>query len=291
MQRLLIVGCGDVMRRALPWLCRRFRVYALARSAEQAAILRSLGAIPLQGDLDRATSLRRLAGLAHRVIHSAPPAASGNDDPRTRRLLAALARGAILPRTLVYISTTGVYGNSAGAWIDESAPLRPESPRALRRVAAEQRLRQFGRRHRCRVALLRAPGIYAEERLPLARLRAGTPALIEADDGYSNHIHADDLARAACLALFRGRGGRAFNIVDDSRWKMGEWFDQVADAAGLPHPPRLPREAAQQAVDPALWSFMRESRRLRNGRMKRELKLRLAHPTPTATLQRLRAAR
>lgn len=288
-RRLLIVGCGDVARRALPWLTRRFRVMALCRSGEQAASLRALGVVPIIGDLDRPATLRRLAGLADYLLHSAPPPAEGHGDPRSKRLAAALARGAILPRGVAYISTTGVYGDCAGARFDESRPPRPESPRALRRVAAERVLRDFGRRNRCRVAIVRAPGIYARDRLPLERLHKGTPALSAGDDGFSNHIHADDLAMAAALSLWRGRPGRVYHACDDSEWTMGEWFDRVADAAGLARPPRLPRDEIVRQVSPALWSFMRESRRLINARLKRELRLRLRQPTPEALLAELRA--
>ncbi|WP_245794151.1 SDR family oxidoreductase [Chitinimonas taiwanensis] len=289
-RRLLIVGCGDVVERALPWLTRRFRVYAICRSAERATQLRALGVLPVRADLDQPTSLQRLAGLADVVLHSAPPATDQAGDPRTHRLLAALARGAILPRSLVYISTTGVYGDCAGAYLDETRPCRPESDRAQRRVAAEVDLRAFGRRSQCSVSVLRAPGIYAANRLPLERVRKATPALEADSDGYSNHIHADDLAMACCLALFRGKPGRVYHACDDSEWKMGEWFDKVADAHGLARPPRLPYAQMQAQASPALWSFMRESRRLSNTRLKRELGLRLRYPTPDTLLDQLRSS-
>ena len=286
-RRLLIVGCGDVMQRALPWLTARFRVYALCRSTEQAQRLRSQGVVPVRGDLDQRHSLQRLAGLAEYVLHSAPPPNTGNNDPRSMRLAAMLAQGAILPRGLCYISTSGVYGDCGGALLTESQPCRPESARAWRRVAAETLLRCFGQRSACRVSILRAPGIYAADRLPLERLHKGTAALRPEDDGYSNHIHADDLAHAACLALFHGRQGRVYHACDDSRWKMGEWFDKVADTYRLPRPPRLSRAEAEQQVSPALWSFMRESRQLSNQRLTRELRLRLSYPTPQTLLDRL----
>jgi nucleoside-diphosphate-sugar epimerase len=138
-------------------------------------------------------------------------------------------------------------------------------------------------------SVLRVPGIYAHDRLPLERLRAGSPALAPDDDVFTNHIHADDLARIAIAALFRGRRGRTYNTVDDSHLKMGDYFDAVADAFELPRPPRLPREQLKAAVSPMMYSFMAESRRLRNDRMKRELRVRLAWPTVAATLAGLRA--
>jgi nucleoside-diphosphate-sugar epimerase len=201
-------------------------------------------------------------------------------------LIASLRRASILPRGVAYISTTGVYGDAAGAFIDETQPIRPLSDRAVRRADAEGQLRHWGR-HGTRVALLRAPGIYAANRLPVDRIQTGTPAILDAEDSYSNHIHADDLAMAAALSLFRGNAQRTYNVCDQSRWKMGEWFDRVADACGLARPPRLSRAEAKVRVSPALWSFMRESRQLDHTRLRFELRIRLRYPTPEVLLTAL----
>jgi nucleoside-diphosphate-sugar epimerase len=272
--RLLIVGCGDVGMRLLPLVRERFRVFALTSQPARRAELRAAGAIPIVADLDRPETLKRLTGLAQRVVHLAPPPRQGALDLRTRNLTAILPEGA----HVVYISTSGVYGNRGGALIDEAAPRAARNARAQRRVDAEQVLRAWAVAGKGRVAILRAPGIYAAERLPLERLRQGTPALAAQDDVYTNHIHADDLARLALLALFRAKPGRAYNASDDSRLKMGEYFDLVADAFGLPRAPRLPRAELEQAVSPMLLSFMSESRRLDNGRIRRELRAGLRYP-------------
>jgi nucleoside-diphosphate-sugar epimerase len=279
-RRLLIVGCGDVVRRALPALLRRWRVYALVRAVDPS--LGALGVTQIRGDLDQPASLRRLAGLAHAVLHSAPPPGAGNGDLRTQRLLAALSSAASLPRRMVYISTTGVYGDCAGALVPETRPLAAATPRGQRRVAAEGLLRGIGRGGGMRVSLLRAPGIYAAGRLPLDRIRRGDPVLNAASDVYTNHIHADDLARACVAALERGRANRAYNISDDSALLMGDWFDRLADAFSLPRSPRATRAEVKTRLSPMLLSFMGESRRLDNTRMKRELKLRLRYPTVDA---------
>lgn len=277
MQRLLIVGCGDVVRRVLPQLLRRWRVYVLVRRHD--IELERPGLTQIIGDLDQATTLRRLAGLADAVIHAAPPAASGAADPRTARLLASLGRRGSLPRSLVYISTTGVYGDCGGAWINETRVPNPRSERAQRRVDAERRLRAFGHRSGCRVTLLRAPGIYAADRLPLDRLRQGQPLLDEAEDIHTNHIHAEDLGRACLAALHLGRSNRAYNAVDDTDLTMGAWFDLLADRFQLPRGPRLSREEVEARVSPMQRSFMGESRRIRNDRLRKELGLRLRYPT------------
>ncbi len=287
MQKVLIVGCGDVARRALPWLVGRYRVYALLRDAERRAAWRAAGAIPLAGDLDQPRSLGRLAGLADYILHLAPPPGSGERDTRTRHLLAALARAKSLPRGIIYVSTTGVYGDCGGARIDETRPVAPQSARARRRVDAESALRAFACRNRVRVCLLRAPGIYAADRLPTDRLRAGSPALEPKSDVYTNHIHADDLAAALPAALRRGRPNRAYNVVDDSDLPMGDFLDRVAAALSLAPPPRVGRDEAERALTPIQMSFMRESRRIGNRRLKEELALRLAHPTVDAFLRSL----
>lgn len=278
MKRILIVGSGDVAMRALPLLTPRYRVYALLRNPANREPLRRLGAVPVTGDLDCRASLARLAGLADAVLHLAPPPLNGSTDPRTRNLLAALARGS-MPERLVYISTSGVYGDCGGAWVGETRPVNPQSPRAQRRVDAERQVRDWARRHHISACILRVPGIYAADRLPLERLHAGSPAIIAPEDSYSNHIHADDLARICVAALQRGAAGRVYHATDDDQMKMGDYFDAVADAHGLPRPPRMARAEVRGRVSPMMWSFMDESRRLTNRRMKRELRVRLQYPT------------
>lgn len=284
--RLLILGCGDVGMRLLPLVRDRFRVFAVTSQAARRAELRALGAVPVVADLDRPETLRRLAGLARHVVHLAPPPSEGLKDSRTRNACAILPEGG----RMVYVSTTGVYGDCGGALIDESRPVAPRNLRARRRVDAENVLRAWARRRGTTLSILRVPGIYAAGRLPLKRLEQGTPALAEQDDVFTNHIHADDLARAIARALFRGLPGRVYNAVDDTQMKMAAYFDTVADAFGMTRPPRLPREELSRQVSPVLLSFMSESRRLRNTRLKRELGVRLRHPDVVAAVQAIAQA-
>lgn len=281
--RLLIVGCGDVGMRLIPLLRSRFRVFALTSQPERLSELRSAGVIPILGNLDSPQSLYRLKGLSDIVVHLAPPAMQGSLDQRTRNLVA------ILPRhgKLVYVSTTGVYGDCKGAYFDETRPVAPVNARAERRVDAERVLRRWARHHEGKLSILRVPGIYAADRLPLERLRQGTPALLDADDVYTNHIHADDLAQIIALALFRAQPLRVYHTVDDSALKMGDYFDQVATAFKLPRAPRVPRAELSKQVSPMLLSFMSESRRLSNERMKTELGVRLRWPAVSDLLASL----
>lgn len=285
-ERVLIVGYGDVGQRAARLLDRTVKVLALSRKPERAAQLRAQCVLPLWGDLDDMSSLRRLAGIATRVLHLAPPPALSETeegwwlDARTTALLQAL-RLRSLPRSLVYASTSGVYGDCQGQWVTESRAVAPTTGRAQRRVNAERAVR-FAGRTGLRASILRIPGIYAPDReggTPRPRLQRGTPVLLAADDVYTNHIHADDLARACLRALWRGKPQRIYHASDDTQLKMGDYFDLAADLYGLPRPPRISRELAQTELPASLLSFMSESRRLSNQRLKKELGLRLRYPT------------
>lgn len=305
--RLLVAGTAQT------------RVIALTSRPERAPLLRAAGIVPIVGDLDAARSLRRLAGLAPTVLHLAAPPSEGETDPRTRALIAALtapaklraARSAavstgrlgraaaserrlagwrktgIVPDAfaapgrvrLVYASTTGVYGDCGGALIDETHPVRPVNARAKRRVFAERALRRATARGVLAASIVRIPGIYAAGRLPLARIERRTPALVEAEDVYTSHIHADDLAAILLRALARGACSRVVHASDDSVLKMGEYFDRVADAYGLARVPRITREEAARRLEPVTLSFMSESRRLSNRRLARELRVTLRYPS------------
>lgn len=277
-KRLLIVGCGDVGLRvahALP----HWRLRALTSDANKLTTLRDAGITPLQGNLDHPATLRRLSSLATTVLHLAPPPVQGRHDSRTAALLQQLARRPTGQR-LVYASTSGVYGDAAGARFDETRPVMPANDRAHRRVHAEHLVRRFGL-HRT-ACILRIPGIYAADRPgghPRERLARGTPVLAADDDVYTNHIHADDLARTCIAALLRGRAQRVIHASDDTEMKMGDYFDLAADLCGLPRPPRVPRSEAAQHLNAMQLSFMSESRRLINQRLKTELRVVLRYPT------------
>jgi nucleoside-diphosphate-sugar epimerase len=242
--------------------------------------------LPLIGNLDDPVTLARLGGLADAVLHLAPPPGQGKTDARTQHLLQALARKGRVQR-IVYASTSGVYGDAQGQRFDETRAVNPATDRALRRVDAEARVRWYGRAMGVHVSVLRIPGIYAGDRPgghPRERLARGTPVLVPADDVYTNHIHADDLARACVAALHRGLPQRVVHASDDTELKMGDYFDLAADLCGLPRPQRVSRQAAQELMSPMQLSFMSESRRLDNRRLKRELRLRLCYPTVTQGL-------
>ena len=264
MRKLLISGYGDIARRAAPRLEARYAVQPLSRGHGF--------------DLDRPETLVAVQG-ADAVLQCAPPPNTGAADTRTTHLLAALAKGRILPARVVYVSTSGVYGDCGGARVDESRAVRPQTDRARRRVDAERQLALWCSERGVALVILRVPGIYAADRLPLERLRAGTPVLRAEDDVYTNHIHAEDLASIVVRALEDAAPAGTYNAGDDSEIRMGDWFDLVAERAGLPRPPRIARAEAAGRISPELLSFMSESRRLANRRMKESLRVRLRYPT------------
>ena len=289
-QRILIIGCGDVGLRVASLLPGRIKVLALTSSGSRLAELRGKNITPLQGNLDEPATLRRLASLGTHVLHLAPPP---NDDPhdktdlRTRALLRALRLRSV-PRSLVYGSTSGVYGDCHGDWVSETRRTNPGTSRAYRQVDAEMQLRWFGRSTGVPVHILRIPGIYAPDReggTPKARLFKGAPVLVESDDVYTNHIHANDLARTCLAALWHGKPQRITNASDDTDLKMGDYFDQAADLYGLSRPPRMARQDAEAQLPAMQLSFMSESRRLENRRLKTELRLRLRYPTISSGLK------
>ncbi|MBP9147893.1 MAG: SDR family oxidoreductase [Rhodoferax sp.] len=285
-ERVLIVGCGDVglrvVQRLPPGLC----VLALTSNADKLPGLRAMGVKPLLGNLDDRRSLLRLPALGTRLIHLAPPPATGAGDPRTRALSQILLQQHAL-QSFVYGSTSGVYGDCLGEIASENKAVNPSTERARRRIDAEIAVRRLGRLKGVATSILRIPGIYAPDRVggtPRERLLRGTPVLRVEDDVYTNHIHADDLARACIRAMWVAKPGRVYNINDDTCLKMGDYFDLAADLYGLPRPPRVSRDVAQQTLPKMQLSFMGESRRMDNRRMKTELGLSLCYPTVTEGL-------
>lgn len=275
---VLILGCGDIgMRVARLWQRRGMPVRALARSRESAARLFSTGIVPVAGDLDEAQSLAGLVLDGSLVYYLAPPPREGVRDQRVRTLLDA--HRAAAPERLVYISTTGVYGDRGGEWVDESTPPDPRTDRARRRLDAETVLRTWGRERGVAVVVLRVPGIYGPGRLPRARIGEGTPVVDPAEAPPGNRIHADDLAQACIAAALRGEPDAVYNVADGDPKTTSEYVFAVADALGLERPPTVSMAEAQRISSAAALSFLAESRRVSNRRMLDELGVELRYPS------------
>jgi nucleoside-diphosphate-sugar epimerase len=287
MDSIFIAGCGDIGKRlARIWLGRGAKVSALARRAQAAAELEALGIHTVRGDLDAPDSLAERALAGDCLYYLAPPPAQGPRDLRLRALLAARPQFA----RVVYMSTSGVYGDRQGRWVDEDTPPAPQTDRARRRLDAETALREWGRNTGAAVSVLRVGGIYGPGRWPLERLRAGTPVLRAWECGYTNRIHVDDLVSICMAAAERGGADRIYNVSDGSNGTMTEYFYAVADRFGLPRPPALSLAEARQRLSPAMLSYLLESRRMRSDRLLDELGVRLRYPDLRAGLQQVERA-
>lgn len=279
---VLIIGCGYVGQRlARQLLAEGCSVTGMVRSAASAQALAALGIDAVQADLDADAALPALPSTGAEVYYFAPPPGEGEDDPRLRRVLAAFV-GA-LPRRIVYLSTSGVYGDCAGAWVDEYHPLNPTTARARRRAAAETTLAEWSSDTGLPVVILRVPGIYGPGKLPLERLRKRLPLLRAEDSPFTNRIHVDDLIRVCRAAMTRGRPGAAYNVSDGQPSNMTDYFNRIADRAGLPRPPVVER-ADIDRLSPGMRAFMEESKRLDTRRLHAELGVELRYPNLEAGL-------
>jgi nucleoside-diphosphate-sugar epimerase len=272
-----IVGFGDMGRRvAALWQTCGGEVAALVRTSRDMA-----GCCAISGDLDHPTTIR---GLPSRAIlfHFVPPPSSGFADTRTAHLLKALEK--VPPQRIIYFSTSGVYGDCKGAWIDEFRPVHPGNDRSRRRIDAEQQLIAFAHRHTLPLIILRVPGIYGPNRLPLKRLRRADPVICPDEAPWSNRIHADDLAAITVRAGQDDAPAGIYNISDDQPLSMTEYLYRLADAAGLPRSPCVSLAQARRTFSPQLLEYLKESRRLDNQRMKTMLGIQLRYPTLAAGL-------
>ncbi len=279
MDRVLIVGCGDIGRRVARHLrSRGAAILGLARSPAAAARLSGWGIAPVAGDLDDPRSLRGLPTRRALVFYFAPPPGEGAVDPRARAFADAIPAGEE-PAKLVYLGTTGVYGDLKGGWATEETPAAPGTDRGRRRLDAENVLLAWGSRRDVPVVVLRVAGIYGPGRLPVEAIRRGTPVIAEAEAPYTNRIHAEDLAQVCVAAADRGPGGRIYTVSDGVPGTITEYCLAVADRRGLPRPPVVGVEEARKVLSPGLMSYLSESRRIDCRRMQEELGVVLRYPT------------
>jgi len=290
---VVISGCGDIgVRVAQRWQAKGTRVVALSRRPEKAKQLQSLGIEALQGDLDDPASLKDLALQGVLLYHFAPPPAEGDSDPRLHNLLNAITPDQ-LPAAIVLISTTAVYGDCNGGWVNEQSPTHPQTARGRRRLDAEQALRHWSHDHQVPSVILRVPGIYAPERLPLERIKSGAPILREEQSPFTNRIHADDLAMVCVMAAEKAADvagleqqyeSAIYNVSDGHPGTMSQYFKDIADALGLPRPVEIGRDEAEKVMSPGMLSYLRESRRIDNSKMLKELGVVLQYPDLNAGL-------
>ncbi len=279
----LIAGCGDVGRRlARRLIARGERPVGLARTQRSADELGRVGIAPVASDLDRPIDEPPAAAADGTVFYLVPPPPEGaDDDPRLRHFLRACEEA--VPRRLIYLSTSGVYGDCGGEWVAETREPAPVSDRARRRLAAERIASAWCAERGVPLIILRVGGIYGPGRLPVDRLDRTT--LVRPEEApWSNRIHVEDLVTALRNAGLHGQGGLVYNVADGHPTTMTDYFFRVADAIGRPRPPTVPLAQAPQHLSPGMLAFMHESRRLDVTRMQRDLRVTLSFPTLDAGL-------
>lgn len=278
MKEVLIIGCGDIgVRVALLVQQAGGNVTGLARSESSAGRLRALGIAPVMANLDDADSLNALPTAGKLIFYFAPPPGGGPFDSRMRNFCQAVDTGQV-PAKVVYISTSGVYGDCRGERVTEQTPINPQTSRAQRRADAEATLLEWAKRHAVSVAILRVTGIYGPGRLPLARIQQGHPILCEEESPPTNRIHADDLANVCVRAAEKAVDGDIFNVSDGQPGTMTQYFNTVCDLLGLPRLPQIDMQEAQKVMNPMMLSYLTETRRMDNRKMREQLDVTLMYP-------------
>lgn len=276
--QILIFGCGDTGQRvARRCLAQQLPVAGVVRSETSHRALLNAGIESFLIDLDAPITTSGLPSRDAKVFYMVPPPEQGDSDPRLHTVLTALEHSG-LPARILYISTSGVYGDCQGRWIDETAPLAPVTPRAQRRVAAEMALREWCDAHRVSCIILRVPAIYGPGRLPLERLRSGMAALKAEECGFTNRIHIDDLARICIRAMNDAPDNTVYNVSDGNPSTFTDYLMLLAELTGLPKPPLVAMRDAEARIDAGMLGFMRESKRLRNDKLLHDLKFTLHYP-------------
>lgn len=288
LNNLSIIGCGDIGCRVAKilqsWAKPDFTgITGYARSAASLARMAQAGIEPARLNLDNLvhrtkTTLTQFNNQL--VFYFAPPPARGKADTRIRAWLASLDASQ-LPRRIVYISTTGVYGDQQGNNVTESTHPQPQTDRGKRRLDAEQVLTEFAYNNAVEFVILRVPGIYGMQRLPRKRIESKTPVLHPQFSPFTNHIHEDDLAHICVVAARHSASGEIYNVSDNDKMTMSDYFIQVADFLKLPHPPVIDWQQAEQVLSAGMLSYLRESRRIDNSKLLRRLKIKLEYPSLT----------
>lgn len=281
---VVIAGCGDIgVRVARLERAGGLPVRGIARSEPSIRKMRECGVVPVTVDLDSPASLHQLTMKGSLVYYFAPPPGAGITDPRMENFVSILGPSN-LPLRVILISTTGVYGDCAGAWVTEDRPPHPQADRARRRLAAETSLRRWSEKNRVPIVIMRVPGIYGRGLLPEKRLRAGEPVLREDESPFSNRIHADDLAQACFIAGHHDNPGIVYNVSDGHPTTMTDFFNRVADLLGIPRPPAITREEARRQMGDGMLSYLAESKRIDNRRLREDLGVKLMYPDLAAGL-------
>ncbi len=286
MLNAIIIGCGDIGIRVGQQLLQQCRITGIVRSKKSAEKLISYGFNAAIFDLDQPASALPAILSDSLIFYFSPPTENGEQDLRMKNFLAALGSSPANPTRIIYISTTAVYADSKGGWINEQTPTQPSNSRGKRRLDAEQQLIDFQHQRPVNISILRVSGIYSANRLPFRQIKANQPILQLEIAPFSNRIHADDLANICIAAAFKPTKSVAiFNVSDGNPGSISQYFKTVALAFNLQPPPEISWKAAQQMLSPGMLSYLCESKRIDNRLIKRELGVTLCYPTLASGLK------
>ena len=278
MSDTLIVGCGYTGRR----LARRLReaghrVTGTTRDPDRATRLAEEGVRPLLVDLAADAGIRKLEGESPSVcFHLAPPVERPDGGAAVEAVIRALRRAPL--EAFVYGSSTSVYGDRDGAWVDEETVPRPDSPTGRARLEAERTVLRCGWEWDCRPRIGRIAGIYGPDRVLLEAIRSGRYHVVEGLDAWTNRIHVDDLAAGLAAIWRRGENGRVYDLADGHPHRSEEFAGLVAELAGL-ELPRIGREEARARYSESRWARKAGSKRVRARRLTEELGVKLRYPS------------
>jgi nucleoside-diphosphate-sugar epimerase len=279
MSEYSIIGCGDIgLRVARKLITQGSTVEATAHFDEGAAELVASGIKPIVANFDYQDDIPDLSLTGQRLFYFLAPQGGGSSDYRMLNFCRCLSVENC-PERIVYISTSGVYGDCGDQLVTEETPVNPQTTRAKRRVSAEEQLREQSDKLGFDLIILRVTGIYGPGRLPLSQLHKGHEVLRTEDAPQTNRIHSLDLVDICLAAMDKGEGGDTFNVCDGQKSSMSEYFMEVARLYDLPQPKQLSWDEAEKSMNPLTLSFLKESRRMSNRKMLEKLEIKLNYPT------------
>jgi len=281
-KKISIIGSGYIGQRLIQLLLSRKlaeaeQINTLVKSIDSQKQCSELGVSSIQFDMDTIDiPLPEQLQIHPSVLYYfAPPPAQGSIDTRARQFIKQLIKA---PSRIVLISTTGVYGNCHGQWVNENTALNPGVDRARRRVDAEQQFQSYCREFNIPLVILRVSGIYGPGKLPLKRIKTQTPIVREEDSPFSNRIHTDDLLEICLKAGLSENIEGIFNCADGHPTTMYDYFIKVARAKKLPEPPAITLQQAKTQLSAGMLSYMSESRRIDNQKLLTVFDLSLKYP-------------
>jgi len=277
----MIFGCGDVGRRIAKHLMQTRqsskRVGGYVNTVNSRKLARSVGVECTLVDLDSAEFDVQACDKTE-LYYTVAPQKYGIQDQRSRRIIDEFTSTNIRPTKVVIISTTGVYGDCEGEWVSEQSPTRPQTERGQRRLDSERVWLAWGREQNVDVVVLRVPGIYAYSRLPRERLKRKIPVVRASECGFTNRIHADDLARICIAAMQRASAGDIYNVTDGNPGKICEYLQAAAKVLGYDPLPEISMQQAQSELSTGMLSYLSESRKISNQKLLDELGIELLYP-------------